>query len=299
MTEAFLFRFDGSRDNDRYLECARARGFVLFAGKELRLGPGWIPDYMRVVVEDEGRSCKLAIIELEADANTARISARKYLPESSQSVVDALFAYLERACIRCRATADPRLESITKLKDILQECETIVVVAAGCQRDSFDSIEELPLIDQDHGLRPTRANAERKPRRGFVLNGDVTLSPVEHKNLSRTVLILDAVVRGWDKSGASFRNWRSSRAQPLRAALRADPGQFSELGVLMLGNKLGVQVDVDRVAAELASVWTSLSRRQYTPDSVLRALQQYLPIASGLPSSIAVREAFEKARPFL
>jgi len=79
MTQAFLFRFDGSRDNDRYLEFARARGFVLFAGKELRLGPGWIPDYMRVAVEDEGQSCKLAIVELEADANTARISARKYL----------------------------------------------------------------------------------------------------------------------------------------------------------------------------------------------------------------------------
>lgn len=54
MTEAFLFRFDGSRDSDRYLEFARARGFVLFAGKELRLGPGWIPDYMRVVLTVRG-----------------------------------------------------------------------------------------------------------------------------------------------------------------------------------------------------------------------------------------------------
>lgn len=299
MTEAFLFRFDGSRDNDRYIEFARERGFLLFAGKELRLGPGWIPDYMRVVVEDEGRSCKLAIIGLEADPHTARISARKYLPESSRSVVDALVAYLERACIQCRATADPRLASITRLKDILHDCENIVVVTAGCQRGSFDTIEELLLIDQDHGPRPAQANAEKKASRCFVLTGDVTLSPVEHKNLSRTVLILDAVVRGWDKSGASFRAWRNSRAQPLRAALRADPGRFSELGVLMLGNKVGVQVNVERVAAELASVWTSLSRKQYTPDSALRALQQYLPIASGLPSSIAVREAFEKARPFL
>jgi hypothetical protein len=299
MTEAFLFRFDGSRDNDRYLEFARARGFVLFAGKELRLGPGWIPDYMRVVVEDEGRSCKLAIVELEADANTARISARKYLPESSQSVVDALVAYLERACIQCRATADPRLPSIMRLKEILQECETILVVTAGCQRDSFDSIEELSLIDQDHGpRRSAQDNVEKKASR-LVLTGDVSLSPLEHKNLSRTVLILDAVVRGWDKSGASFRNWRSSRAQPLRASLRADPGRFSELGVLMLGTKLGVQVNVDRLAAELGSIWTSLSRKQYAPDSVVRALQQYLPIASGLPSSIAVREAFEKARHFL
>lgn len=214
-------------------------------------------------------------------------------------MVDALVAYLERACVQCRATADPRLPSITRLKDILQECETIAVVTAGCQRDSFDSVEELSLIDQDHRPRPPQASVEKTAGRSFVLTGNVTLSSGEHKNLSRTVLILDAVVRGWDKSGASFRDWRSSRVQPLRAALRADPGRFSELGVLMLGNKLGVQVDVDRLAAELASIWTSLSPKQYTPDSVMGALQQYLPIASGLPSSIAVREAFEKARPFL
>jgi hypothetical protein len=245
-----------------------------------------------------GGSPRLAIIELEADASTARISARKYLPESSPSVVDSLVTYLERACIQCRATADPRITSITRLKDILQKCETIVVVTAGCQRDSFDSIEELPLVDQNHGPRPRQAHVAQKASRS-VLTGDATLSPIDRKNLSRTILILDAVVRGWDKSGASFRAWRNSRIQPLRATLRANPGRFLELDVLMLGNKLGVQVNVDRLAAELASIWISISRKQYTPDSVVRALQQYLRIASGLPSSIAVREAFERARPFL
>jgi hypothetical protein len=53
MAEYFLFRFDGSRENDVYVDLARDRGFVVFAGTEMRLGPGWIPGYMRVVV-DEG-----------------------------------------------------------------------------------------------------------------------------------------------------------------------------------------------------------------------------------------------------
>src|SRR6267143_6582861 len=80
----------------------------VFAGRELRLGPppGWKPDGIRVVMEDGGRRCTLAIIELEANASAARISARKYLPERSESVLAAFVAYLNGACDDCRRRAD-------------------------------------------------------------------------------------------------------------------------------------------------------------------------------------------------
>src|SRR5881296_3459037 len=111
MGDPFLFCFDRSRDNHCYLDLARERGFDVFAGRELRLGPapGWKPDGIRVVMEDGGRRCTLAIIELEANACAARISARKYLPERSESVLAAFLAYLNGACDDCRRRADPHL----------------------------------------------------------------------------------------------------------------------------------------------------------------------------------------------
>jgi hypothetical protein len=299
MDDRFLFCFDGSHDNDRYRDLATERGFAVFAGRELRLGAaGWKPDAIRVVMEDGGQRCTLAIIELEADVNTARISARKYLPEPSQSVVDAFLAYLDTYAAHCRRHADPRLATIQALKDMLSECETLIVTA-GCQRDRFASVEELPLIDQGHRARPQQTDAVPRTSRSFRWSGKVTLSPEQQKHLFRTVLVLDAIVRGWDKSGASLAKWRNLRTQPLKAQLEAQPGNSPALRALILGHKLGVQIDIDHLAVELAGIWTSMSAKQYTPESVVHVLQQYLPIAAKLPNSIPVQEAFEKARPLL
>jgi len=243
--DRFLFAFDGATDNHRYRDFARERGFEVFAGRELRLGPspGWKPDCMRVVAED--RRYTLAIVELEADANAARISARKYLPESSRSVLAAFQSYLDGVCKDCRRRADPRLAQIVTLMERLRDCDRLVVMTAGCQRDSFEPIEELPLIDQEREPRAMQPDAVKKTR---LLTGEVTLSPVEHKDLFRTVLILDAVVRGWDKSGASLRAWRNLRKQPLKTEVGNTPERFPELRGLILGNKLGVQIDIDRLA---------------------------------------------------
>jgi len=152
------------------------------------------------------------------------------------------------------------------------------------------------LSTRNHGPRPAQDNIEKKASRCLVLTGGVTLSPDEHKNCpapfsSWTLLC----VLGQERSVIPKLAQQSCPATEGYASSR--PGRFSELGVLMLGTKLGVQLNVDRLAAELASIWTSLSRKQYAPRFCGRALQQYLPIASRLPSSIAVREAFEKARP--
>lgn len=148
MSTSFLFRFDGSRDNDDYLEQGRARGYIVFAGIEMRVNAGWVPDFMRVVLDEPTARCTLTLVELEADANSARVSARKYLPESASSIVEGFLAYLERTLAQCRATADPRHKSIHELITTIRGSQNIAVTTAGALRNRFVFIEELPLIDQ-------------------------------------------------------------------------------------------------------------------------------------------------------
>lgn len=301
VTQEYLFRFDGSRENDRFMELGREGTDLVFAGKELRLGPspGWIPDYLRVTVEDEGERCRIAIIELEADAGAARIAARKYLPEPSQAILDTFLRYLERASNHCRSTADPRLALLERLQRTLVTSPLVRVVTVGCQRHSVQPVEELPLIDQGLSLPEKRRRPETDSTPARPLSGQATLSPIEHKHLFRTILVLDAVVRGWDKSGASLRAWRNSRTQPLRADLRRMEGACPQLRKLVLGGKQGVTVDLDEVARELSAIWAPIAPRPYAPSDVLRAIEQYLPVAAELSSSGPAQEAFRRARPIL
>src|SRR5579859_5078721 len=137
MYDHFLFRFDGARDNNPYIEIAQERGFVVFAGTAMQIGP-WTPDFMRVMLDEDGQNCEIAIIELEANATAARISARKYLPESSQLVIEAFLSYIDRICIQCRTTADPRLREFINLKAAINNGPNLTVLTAGSLKEYFD-----------------------------------------------------------------------------------------------------------------------------------------------------------------
>ena len=298
MPQTFLFRFDGARDNDDFLEHSRSQGHIVYAGLAMQLNYGWIPDFIEVSQHDDLPTYVVTIIELESTSNVARVSARKYLPESSQDVVSIFRQYLQRVLERCRLTADSRMESIQKLHDALKSPSLISVWSAGALRQQPYLVEQLPLIDQGRALLAAGDNPQITMQSGF-LTGTVSLSPRDHKSLSRSVLILDAVARRWDMSDATLRAWRNHRSQPLRRQIRENEGDFPALCLLLLGSKLGVQVVINDAARELATIWSQFELERHSEASVISALEKFLPIDRTLDKNASVRIAFEKAREIL
>jgi hypothetical protein len=110
------------------------------------------------------------------------------------------------------------------------------------------------------------------------------------------VLILDAVVRGWDKSDASLRAWRNLRSQPLRRELRENLTAFPALVSLLLGQKTGIRLTVNDAARELSEIWNRLQPGRHSEPSVLTVIKNFLPIDRTLEPNASVRIAFDKAR---
>jgi hypothetical protein len=298
MHKAFLFRFDGARENDEFLDHARSQGHLVYSGIEMKLSRGWIPDFIEVLFDDNSAACSLTIFELESTETVARVSARKYLPESSHDILKTFRQYLHRVLQRCRSTADPRARDIQQLNDALGRDAHTSIWAAGALRRPPQTVERLPLIDQ--GAAPRNSVIDSQPHQpANSLSGELSLSPREHKTLSRSVLILDAVTRGWDKSDASLRAWRNLRSQPLRNHIQGNPSNFPALSVLLLGQKTGVRVMIEDAARELCTIWSQFQPGRHAETTVLRALTNFLPIDRELDPSASVRMAFEKARQVL
>jgi hypothetical protein len=109
MPTTYLFRIDGAKDNDDFFGAMRASVQHVYAGADFRVGAaGWIPDLVKLVVDEPPARCSLTLIELEATESVALISCRKYLPEDSASIVSAFRKYLDRVISQCRISADPR-----------------------------------------------------------------------------------------------------------------------------------------------------------------------------------------------
>ena len=75
MNKAFLFRFDGARENDTFLDHARSLGQLVYTGIEMKRPRGWIPDFIEVLLDENAAACSLTIFELESTGNVARLSA--------------------------------------------------------------------------------------------------------------------------------------------------------------------------------------------------------------------------------
>ena len=298
MSKTFLFRFDGARENDEFLEHARSQGHLVYEGLAMQLQHGWIPDFVEVPLHGEtedGPACAVTIVELEGTAGVALVSARKYLPESSQDILSTFRQYLQRVLQRCRSTADLRVEDIQRVHDVLARSTEISIWSAGALRQPPQVVERLPLTDQGRGSAGTSIAPEGK-RMPDPLAGEMSLSPRHHKNLSRSILILDAVARGWDKSDASLRAWRNLRSQPLRRQIQQYPDDFPTLSALLLGEKSGVRVSIDDVAREVSVIWNQFQPGRHSDTTVRGALSRFLPMDRELDPNASVRVAFEKAR---
>lgn len=300
MHRAFLFRFDGARENDEFLEHARSQGHLVYSGIEMKLTRGWIPDFIEVLLDDNAVECSLSIYELESTETVALVSARKYLPESSQDILESFRQYLDRVLRRCRSTADPRTGEIQQLLDALGRAAQTRIWTAAALRRPPRTVEKLPLIDQDllFGRRDS-AIGPQAHNEANSLRGELSLSSREHKTISRSVLILDAVTRGWDKSDASLRAWRNLRSQPLRNDVRQNSSKYPALAVLLLGQKTGVRVTIEEVARELCAIWSQFQPGRHSETAVLAALEKFLPIDRELDLNASVRKAFERARSVL
>jgi hypothetical protein len=81
-----------AKDNDQFmkLRSEAIKPLCVYAGTPIKIGPGWIPDYIEVNVDPSLATCQLTLIELEATEINARASCRKYLPESSAEIANLL-----------------------------------------------------------------------------------------------------------------------------------------------------------------------------------------------------------------
>lgn len=298
ISRRFLFRIDGAQENDAFLEGTRSAGSVVYAGVSLTLMRGWIPDFVEVAVADDA-TCTVTLIELEATENAAVVGARKYLPEPSEAIRSALFNYLERVLARCRSSADPRVADFQSLRDPLGGSRPIVFQTAAALRQPPRIVETLPLHDQGVNRQPVAISPPAVQVDIDHLNGEVSFSPRLHKSVSRTILILDAVVRGWDKSDASLRAWRNLRSQPLRRQIEDRSADFPALTSLLLGSKTGVRLTINDAAHELSEIWNQFQPGRHSDISVLSAIRTFLPIDRTLDPSAPVREALSRARAVL
>ena len=300
MVNTFLFRVDGAKDNDEFFASFRSGVFCAYAGIDFRVGrAGWIPDLVKVVVDDSSSHCSLTLIELEATESVALVSCRKYLPENSSDIVAAFMNYLDRVIRQCRSTADTREAAIAHLRELLVEVEHVTVLTAGALRASASFVEELRLIDQPgHTLRPVAAgqNGAKQQR---VFQGVLRLSQREAQALSRSILILDAVIRGFDQSAATFKQWRGqARSQPLKYLLARNAAAYSCLRAFIFETR-GLTLDLEPVLAELAMIWSSESEKNMDLDLARRLITNYYPIATTIKSHERMEAVFGTAHVFL
>ncbi|MCX5685320.1 MAG: hypothetical protein NT049_16815, partial [Planctomycetota bacterium] len=135
MKHRFIFRLDGSQENDGFFDERRSReDVVAYSGAAMLVGPGWIPDLVEVEVSDDGSRFTITLVELEAHEITARASCRKYLPEPSNEILQRFLEYLCGTTRQCKATADPRLVEFMKLQDALSKTTVVEVRTAGALR---------------------------------------------------------------------------------------------------------------------------------------------------------------------
>jgi hypothetical protein len=293
----FLFRLDGSKENDDFFRCRRGDdGCIAYSGTALSIGPGWIPDLIEVNVGEDPPCFTVTLIELEAVEITARVSCRKYLPESSTDIIQKLAAYLDIVRRQCQATADPRLAAFDSLAASLPTMRRFVVRSGGALRSSSGLLEVHDLLDQ-----PGRVSIPYVPTanvaRSSSFGGTRSFSREETDALRRTVRILHAVMTGHDHSSGTVHSWRNLRRKPLDTAASAQPERLPELHRL-LSNKSasGMRLNCDQVARELADLWAATPGRGMTPAQVADAVQRFAPRSMKFSNQESMRAVYDLAR---
>lgn len=293
----YLFRFDMNKENDQFLVLSRTQGVdQVYSGIEMKIGPGWIPDYCEVTVDDDGTGCTLTLIELETKDITARESCRKYLPEASSGILQAFVGYLQNVLESCRSTADSRFDAFEKLHRTISTSGHIIVRTAAALRTSAELVESFPLIDQPE-CPVVLPHASPEMSDQFLFDGVRRLSRVESDGVRRAIRILHAVIVGRDHSGGSMKSWRNVRDKPLDSKIKKEPARYPHLQKLLASEtKNGLLADCDKLATELATLWTPNAKGSMTPDRAKRIVAQFYPRAVGFAGHEPMQKVFEQAR---
>jgi hypothetical protein len=297
---SFLFRIDGAKDNDEFFESMRLGITHVYAGVDLRIGaPGWIPDLVKVEFEADSSRCLLTLIELEATETVALISCRKYLPESSDQILDGFIEYIDRVIRQCRSTADQRCAEFIKLKAALQSAENVQVTTAGALRSSTHFVEEMPLLDQPCGGTRSSAPNSKVVDQPREFTGTLRLSADDVSALSRCILVLDAIVRKLDHSTATFRTWRGQeRSQPLKRSLNQSSGSFPKLREFIFRDTAyrGMTLDIEPVLSDLMELWIIAGVQDIDRARAVAFLESYFPVALEMGGDHRMPLVFEAAR---
>ncbi len=293
----YLFRLDMAKDNDEFLALRRGHQVEhVYSGTPMKVGPGWIPDFVEVAVDADADTCRLTLIELEATEIPARAACRKYLPEGSSDVVRVFLEYLNTVISQCRSTADPRLEALDELKGILASRSAISVHTAGGLRTSADFVEDLPLIDQPEPLT-VPVTAPVGPSSSFSFHGELRLTRAESDGVRRALRILHAVVVGRDHSGGTMKSWRNLRQKYLDRAVSKDGVQYPHLHELLTSKTaFGLRVNCDKLSAELALLWGGAGNESLTAERIAKLISSFVPEAVSFAEHESMQNVFERAR---
>lgn len=297
MQTRHLFRLDMAKDNDEFLVLRRSRQVDhVYSGTPMRVGPGWIPDFLELVVDRDSQICRLTLIELEATEIAARASCRKYLPEPSSGIMQTFLGYLDTVISQCRSTADPRLDAFEGLKEIVVSTSTIVVHTAGALRTSPDLLEDLPLIDQPE--RPALPVADVvKSSSSFIFTGERRLTRAEADGVRRAARILHAVIVGRDHSGGTMKSWRNISQKPLDRAVAKEQGRYPHLHKLITGRtEHGLNINCENVATELATLWRAADGEPMTADRAAAMVSTFVPVAVTFENHVPMQTVFARAR---
>ncbi len=300
MNRRFLFRLDGSKDNDNFFACCRQQGnTVAYSGRAMTVGPGWIPDLIAVESVDNGAGYSVTLIELEASEIVARASCRKYLPESSTDIAQRFVAYLDSVMAQCQGTADPRLDAIRSLREVLGHQGAVVIRTAGALRSSTDYLEVHTLLDhlERISVRPSQPVVAGQV---FSFGGTQSFSREETDGLRRTVRILHAVVTGNDHSNCTLHSWRNLRRKPLDIEVAKERERLVHLNQL-LGNKSasGMRLDCDGLVEELVGLWSKCSSHHLMSSEVADSVRRFVPVSMQFSNQEPMRVVYEAARSVL
>jgi hypothetical protein len=301
VTTAYLFRIDGAKDNDEFFVAFRPLVSQVYAGIDVRIGSsGWVPDFIKVVVDEAHQGILITLMELEATESVALISCRKYLPESSTDIVETFGKYLDRVIRHCQSTADDRKNEFVRLKARLLEAKQVNVTTAGALRSATSFVEEISLIDQPQRFVQTRQMQPVLRKTIPIFRGNLRLSADKAKALSRSVLILDAIVRQRDHSEATFKSWRGKNGQPMKHLLINNHTSYPNLRSFLFGStNRGITLDFEMLLEELAHIWLEAGKSEFNQENIRVMINNYFPIALKIKGHETMGVVFEAARKHL
>jgi len=292
----FLFRLDGSKDNDAFFAARQARdGGVAYSGTPMKVGRGWIPDLVEVAWDQDRHAVELTLVELEATETAACAACRKYLPEASNSILAAFASYLDAVIAQCNVTADPRTSDVRELRNALELGTSARVRTAGALRSDVEFVEEWALIDQAE-RSSVPAAVRTSATRPLVLDGQISLTRGETDGLRRAIRVIYAVVIGLDRSAGTLGGWCKLPGQPLNNAGEQGGGGFPELRQLLVNQRAGTRVDSARLVAEMAQLCAASKGYRLDAPQIATVLGEYAPVVQRVRKHEAMNTVFEQAR---